>query len=52
MKTLILDFDGTLADTARCITATFRATLREHGLPDATDAAIRQTIGLPLRETF
>lgn len=53
MKTLlILDFDGTMADTRGIILRTFHDTLRTLGLPDATDEAIVATIGLPLVEAF
>ena len=50
-RLLILDFDGTLADTAGGIVATMNATFRELGLPEAADSDIRQTIGLPLAQS-
>ncbi len=49
---LILDFDGTLADTAAGIVATMRATFEAHGYPQPTEEAICQTIGLPLRRSI
>lgn len=48
----ILDFDGTLADTAGVILRTLRATFREMGLPERSDAEYRSTIGLPLEQCF
>lgn len=51
-RLVILDFDGTIADTATLITSTMQATLRELGLPEATPEACRQTIGLPLADCF
>lgn len=47
-RLFVLDFDGTLADSAAGIIATMAATFEELGLPRATDDAVRQTIGLPL----
>lgn len=49
---VILDFDGTLADTQPIIIASIQATLRELHLPERTDAECRSIIGLPLRECF
>lgn len=48
----ILDFDGTMADTRGIILATTHHTLRDMQLPDAADADIIATIGLPLTECF
>ena len=48
IRTLIFDFDGTLADTADGIVATATETLHRMGVEDVTPAAIRATIGLPL----
>lgn len=45
---LVLDFDGTLADTSKGIVATMNATFDACGFPRATDEAICRTIGLPL----
>ena len=49
---VILDFDGTLADTQPIIIASIQATLRELHLPEHTDAECRTIIGLPLAECF
>ena len=51
-RLVILDFDGTLADTQPIIIASIQATLRELGLPERTDAECRSIIGLPLAECF
>ena len=52
IKTVILDFDGTLADTRPAILATFRATLAQLGLPPVSDSDVQASIGLPLAESF
>ncbi len=52
IKTLILDFDGTIADTRQCIIETVRQTLLKIGVPQPSDFAIQEVIGLPLRDTF
>lgn len=52
MNTLILDFDGTLADTRSLIVGTMQATLAELALPARTDDQCAAMIGLPLKETF
>ncbi len=52
IKTLILDFDGTIADTRQCIIETVRQTLLRIGAPQASDSAIQEVIGLPLHDTF
>ncbi len=49
---IIFDFDGTLADTSRIILATMQATMRERHLSVAPAEAIRQVIGLPLKDCF
>lgn len=51
-RLIILDFDGTLADTQPIIIASIQATLKELHLPERTDAECRSIIGLPLRECF
>ncbi len=55
MKTInhiILDFDGTIADTRQSIIATVQQTLQTLQLPMPTHDAIQALIGLPLRDTF
>ena len=52
MPAIILDFDGTLADTRRGILATAQETLRRMGRAPADEAALAATIGLPLHENF
>lgn len=49
---VILDFDGTLADTTEGILATFCKTLDVMGIPRPTDQEIKATIGLPLKQNF
>lgn len=51
-KCIIFDFDGTLADTASGIVATFQETFRRLGMTVPSEAAIRATIGLTLRDGF
>ncbi len=50
IKLVILDFDGTLGDTASVIIETMHATIREMGLPERTDAECAAMIGLRLVE--
>ncbi len=50
LRLLVLDFDGTVADTSAGIIATMAATFQRLGLPQASDEAVRRTIGLPLRK--
>lgn len=52
MKTVILDFDGTLADTRSLIVKTMQQTIRQLGLASRTDDECAAMIGLPLRKTF
>lgn len=52
MKTIIFDFDGTLADTRQSIIQTIQATLKELHLSEAKEEQIKNLIGLPLRDTF
>lgn len=51
-KIVILDFDGTIADTKPVILETFHRTFDVEGLPQSTDTQISSTIGLPLLEAF
>ena len=50
IKLIILDFDGTLADTRELIVRTNQETQRRMGYPVTDEAGIVATIGLPLRE--
>lgn len=49
-QNIIFDFDGTLADTSPVIISTMKATIKELGLPEKTDAECRATIGLRLED--
>ena len=49
-KIIILDFDGTLADTTGVIIRTMQATIKELGLPYRTDQQCAAMIGLRLVE--
>lgn len=50
IKLIILDFDGTLGDTAALIIRTMQATIKELGLPSRTDKECGEMIGLRLIE--
>ena len=50
IKSILFDFDGTLADTAPGIVNTMQETFKTMQLPVPTEEAIRQTIGLKLEE--
>lgn len=52
MKTLVIDFDGTLADTRAGIVKTVAATLEAMSLTPVSEDRIVPLIGLPLIETF
>ena len=52
IRLVILDFDGTLADTQPLIIDTMQSTIRELQLPARSDAECRAMIGLPLKECF
>ena len=52
MKLIILDFDGTLADTRNLIVITMQQTIQELGLEPRTDEQCAAMIGLPLKEAF
>lgn len=52
IKTVIFDFDGTIADTHRAILATMHSTFRQLGLPDVADDRMQKVIGLPLGQMF
>lgn len=49
-KIIILDFDGTLGDTAAVILKTMHASIKELGLPSRTDEECAAMIGLRLVE--
>ena len=49
-KCVILDFDGTLGDTAAVIIQTMQATIEELGLPQRSDEECASMIGLRLIE--
>ena len=51
-RLVILDFDGTLADTQPLIVSSIHRTLAELHLPPRTDAECRSIIGLPMKECF
>ena len=51
-RLVILDFDGTIADTRATILRTFRMTIEELKLDSRTDEECGSTIGLPLVEGF
>ena len=52
MNTVILDFDGTIADTRSLIVKTMQQTIATLGLPARTDDQCAEMIGLPLRQSF
>lgn len=52
MKTIIIDFDGTMGDTRSFIVKTMQQTIAALGLPSRSDDQCASMIGLPLRETF
>lgn len=52
IKIVLLDFDGTIANTAPLIIKTMRETLHELGLKSCTPEQCASMIGLPLKETF
>lgn len=51
-RLVILDFDGTLADTQPLILSSLQRTIRELHLPPRTDEQCKSIIGLPLKECF
>ena len=52
MKLVILDFDGTLADTRGLIVMTMQQTIALLGLEPRTDDQCAVMIGLPLKQAF
>lgn len=49
---VVLDFDGTLADSQGILVGLVNDVLTAHGLPRAADRAVAECIGLPLPEVF
>ena len=52
IKTIILDFDGTMADTRDIILKTMRQTIDRMGFAQPDEKQCIATIGLPLKESF
>lgn len=52
IRTFILDFDGTMADTQSFIVHVMQLTLKERGAAPRTPAQCAATIGLPLTQCF
>ena len=52
IKTIILDFDGTLASSLEGIWTCMRETLTHYNFPAPTPQQVRQTIGLTLEESI
>ncbi|MGM9773931.1 MAG: HAD family hydrolase [Candidatus Egerieousia sp.] len=52
IKNIILDFDGTLADTRSLIVRTMQSVISSMELPARSDDECAAMIGLPLKETF
>lgn len=52
LRLVILDFDGTLADTTTGIITTMQATFNAHQMPQPEAEAITRTIGLPLSQSI
>lgn len=51
-RLIILDFDGTLADTQPLIISSMQRAIRELHMSSRTDAECQAMIGLPLKECF
>jgi len=49
---LVLDFDGTLADSQAILVGMVNETLEAHGLPRAAERSVAGCIGLPLPDVF
>jgi phosphoglycolate phosphatase len=49
---IILDFDGTLADSRTILVGMVNQTLTAHGLPHAAEQRVAECIGLPLPQVF
>jgi len=51
-KLLIFDWDGTIIDSAARIVSSMQSAARDLGLPDLSDEAVRNIIGLGLPEAI
>ena len=51
-KIIIFDFDGTIADTNKCIIETFQQSLLELGFDTMEEKDISRLIGLPLTHMY
>lgn len=51
-KIIIFDFDGTIADTNKCIIETFQQSLVELGFDTMEEKDISRLIGLPLTHMY
>lgn len=51
-RTLILDFDGTIADTQKSIIQTMKFVASSLNIKDIDETLIKSLIGLPLKTTF
>jgi len=51
-KNLILDFDGTIADTQKSIVQTLKFVAERLNIYEIDETLIKSLIGLPLRESF
>lgn len=52
IQTVILDFDGTMADTRSIILKTMRQTIESIHMPQPSDEECTSTIGMPLARAF
>ncbi len=52
IRLIVFDFDGTLGDTRANIMMTMQGAMQALDLPEADEASIAATIGLPLEEGF
>jgi len=52
LKHVLFDLDGTLLDSAECITESVRRAFRQCHYPIPDDAAIRTMIGIPIETSF
>lgn len=52
LKTIIFDFDGTLADTREAIVRAFRETVSDSGISCRRHPSVRELITIPLEDSF